>query len=126
MWRCGIILPVSSSAAQAHAFYAEVLDRGEVWAIRDGNGYPAPEADGRRAMPFWSSRARAQRIIDTVEAFRGFQPVALTLQEWRARWIPGLLADGLLVGLNWSGARATGYDVAPDDVERNLMARRRD
>lgn len=90
---CGIILLVSSSAAQAHAFYADVLDRGEVWAIRDGNGYPAPEADGGRVMPFWSSRARAQRIIDTVEAYRGFQPVALTLQEWRSRWIPGLLAD---------------------------------
>jgi hypothetical protein len=31
--------------------------------------------------------------------------------------------DGLLVGLNWSGDEATGYDLPGDDVERNLAAR---
>jgi hypothetical protein len=34
-----------------------------------------------------------------------------------------LAKDGLLVGLNWSGGTATGYDVASEDVERNLAAR---
>ena len=38
-----------------------LLRRGrEVWSVRDANGFPAPEnADGRRAMPFWSKKSRA-------------------------------------------------------------------
>lgn len=36
---------------------------------------------------------------------------------------PGLKQDGLLVGLNWSGTGATGFDLNPDDVERNLSHR---
>jgi hypothetical protein len=28
--------------------------------------------------------------------------------------------DGLLVGVNWSGARATGYDIEPSEVRRRV------
>jgi hypothetical protein len=49
--------------------------------------------------------------------------VALPLDEWRSRWLPGLSRDGILVGLNWSGDRATGYDVTAEDVERNIGGR---
>jgi hypothetical protein len=38
-------------------------------------------------------------------------------------WLPGLERDGLLVGLNWAGDRAQGYDVAPADVLPNITAR---
>lgn len=62
-------------------------------------------------------------MIDAVEAYRGFEVVSLRLDEWRSRWLPGLEKDGLRVGLNWSGERATGYDLDPDDVERNLSTR---
>lgn len=114
---------MSVSAAHADAFYKEVLKRDEVWAIRDDEGFPAPPSDGKRVMPFWSAKSRAERIVANVEAYRGFEVVALPLTEWRARWLPGLGKDGLLVGLNWSGGLATGYDLEPSDVERNLSAR---
>jgi hypothetical protein len=74
-------------------------------------------------MPFWSTERRAQRVIDSVAAYRGFEVVALPLEQWRSRWLRGLKSDDLLVGLNWSGTRATGYDVDPDDVEHNLSSR---
>lgn len=45
---------------------------------------------------------------------------ALPLTEWRERWLPGLARDGLRVGLNWSGARATGYDYTPEEVLARL------
>lgn len=114
---------MTTSAAQADAFYREVLARGEVWTIRDAGGIPAPEVDGHRAMPFWSAESRAGRIIARAEAYRGFEAVAVDLAEWRSRWLPGLQKDGLQVGLNWSSERATGYDVDPDEVERTLSAR---
>jgi hypothetical protein len=45
------------------------------------------------------------------------------LAEWRARRLPGLSKDGLRVGLNWSGNRATGDDLEPSDVALSLSSR---
>jgi hypothetical protein len=114
---------MSTSAAQASAFYDESRQGGEVWTVRDAGGYPAPNtADGARAMPFWSKRSRAERVVSTVRAYAGFEVVAVPLDEFRSRWLPGLERDGLLVGLNWSGKRATGYDVQAASVEKALAA----
>ncbi len=123
--RTGVdILGVSISAAHADAFYAESMETGEVWAVRDASGFPAPDtADGARAMPFWSKRSRAERVVTTVPAYAGFEVVAIPLDAFRERWLPGLRRDGLLAGLNWSGERASGYDVEPANVEAALAAR---
>jgi uncharacterized protein DUF2750 len=120
-----MITTMSVSAAQADAFYREVLARAEVWAIRDEGGFPAPQTPKGRAMPFWSARSRAETVIESVPAYEGFEPVPLTLDEWRSRWLSRLSKDGLRVGLNWSGSKATGFDLDPEDVERNLAARER-
>ena len=74
-------------------------------------------------MPFWSAESRALRIIEQVETYQGYEVVSLPLDVWRSRWLPGLAKDGLLVGLNWSGSSATGYDVTPVDAEAGLVAR---
>ncbi len=105
------------SASQAAAFYREVTEHRVVWTIRDEDGFPAPlNASGERAQPFWSSRSRVERIIATVAAYRGFTPVEITLDVFLERWVPGLTRDGILVGVNWTGDRATGYDIAPERV----------
>jgi hypothetical protein len=39
--------------------------------------------------------------------------VEVSWTDFRDHWLPGLTRDGLFVGVNWSGARATGYDVEP-------------
>lgn len=115
---------MSTSAAHADAFFDEVQRLGEVWAVRDKNGFPAPvNADGVRSMPFWSLASRARKIQSTVPAYRGFEVVSIPLDDWRSRWLPGLERDNLLIGLNWSGARATGYDVLPADALSSLAAR---
>jgi hypothetical protein len=88
-----------------------------VFTIEDNDGIPAPEnRDGCRAMPFWSTRSRAERVIATVPAYAKFRVRELSLEEFAARWLDDLERDGLLVGVNWSGAAATGYDVEPRDV----------
>jgi hypothetical protein len=115
---------VTASAAQADAFYREALEAATVWTVRDASGIPAPEnGDGHRAMPFWSRESRAERVVATVAAYSGFATQSVPLAEWRQRWLPGLIKDGLMVGLNWSGASATGYDLHPTEVEANLAAR---
>ena len=116
---------MGTAAAQADAFYREVLVGEHVYGIRDSAGFPAPmTASGVRAMPFWSKRWRAQWIIDTVDAHAGMEVVEHAIADWLEKWVPGLERDGLLIGLNWSGARAVGYDIAPSDLRANLEARR--
>lgn len=114
---------MSAGAVQADAFYGEVVEHATVWGIRDADGFPAPATAEGRAMPFWSLKSRAERIVANVPAYAGFEVVSMPLGEWRSRWLPGLRRDGIRVGLNWSGANATGFDLLAEDVERNFVAR---
>lgn len=115
---------VTVSAAQADAFYAEALRAQKVWTVRDASGFPAPaNRDGHRAQPFWSRRSRAEHVIESVHAYAVMEVVEIEIDVWRSRWLPGMARDGLLVGLNWSGERATGFDLQPAEVERNLSVR---
>jgi hypothetical protein len=108
---------MSLSGAHKAAFRREVLAEGRVFAIRDGDGYPAPaDPEGRRAVPFWSKPTRAQRVADQAAAFLGFEIVVIELDDWLAGWMPCLERDDMLVGVNWSGARATGFDLSPAQV----------
>lgn len=117
---------MTQSAAPADAFFTQVVGLDQVWALRDDDGFLAPaNADGQRAMPFWSSRERAERVVNTVPAYQHFAVVGLALDEWTSRWLPGLEKDGLLVGLNWSGGTARGYDIEPSADSPETPARRR-
>lgn len=112
---------MTQSAAQWAAFAREVAKNRKVWTVRDDGGYPAPvNGDGERVQPFWSSPARAERIIKTIPSYGGFRVVELSWEEFRDRWLPGLHRDGLLVGVNWTGKGATGYDIAPEDVRKRI------
>ena len=114
---------MSQSASQASEFYKQVALSKKLWTVSDENGFPAPlNSEGRRAQPFWSSLSRAQKIIDTVKAYSGFEPYELSWNDFSKKWVPGLTNDGILVGVNWSGQNATGYDIEPETVKSNVEA----
>jgi len=113
---------VSVAGTNATDFYREATSEGRVWTVRDAAGFPAPQGDGGRAMPFWSSRERVERVIARVPAYQAFDPFDMDLAAFTSRWLPGLDRDGLKVGLNWSGDRALGYDVEPNSVLAGLKA----
>jgi hypothetical protein len=116
---------MSIVTAHAAEFYREVAESSIVWGIKDSGGFPAPVATGgNRAMPFWSSESRALAVIHSVPAYKGFTPVAIEWSVFCHRWVPGLTNDGLLAGVNWSGVRASGFDLEPSDVQRNVEALR--
>ena len=114
---------MSQSASQAAAFYRDVAKNKRVWTIKDDNGFPAPKtSSGKRSQPFWSTLSRAEKIIANVPAYSGFQPHEISWVEFCSRWAPDLKKSGLLVGINWSGIRATGYDVEPGVVVQRVTA----
>lgn len=114
---------LSQSAAQANTFYCDVAKNGKVFSLRDKNGFPAPKGDGgKRSMPFWSTRSRVEKVIATVPDYSKFEVVELDWETFNKNWITGLNKDGLLIGVNWSGQKATGYDVSPINVRDNIEA----
>lgn len=123
IYSSGYDFHMSTSAAQESAFYKEVLENNTVFTIRDKDGYPAPYSNPNeeRAMPFWSLQSRAEKIIASVPAYTDFEPVEISLQEFKEKWLPGLEKDQLLVGINWSGDTAHGYDETPEEVLKYLQ-----
>jgi hypothetical protein len=108
---------MTQSASQAAAWRRDVQAQQALWTVEDDSGIPAPlNSEGKRVMPFWSSGSRVEKIIASVPAYADFRPLRLSLDEFKSQWLDGLERDGLLVGINWSGAGATGYDVEPSDV----------
>lgn len=102
-------------------FAKDVARTRKVWSIRDAGGFPAPMGpSGRRSMPFWSSAARAKRLIAAASEFTGFQPVEISWEEFRDKWLVRLEKEGWLVGVNWSGARAIGFDLEPNVVKARV------
>ncbi len=113
---------MSISAVHAGAFVSEALAADKVWGIRDEAGFPtSTNASGEIAMPFWSSEGRAKKITESVSAYGGFEPTPIELTAFVERWLPGLEKDGLCCGLNWSGERATGYDLKPSELLARLL-----
>jgi hypothetical protein len=71
-----------------------------------------------QAATFYREVAASGRV----SAYEGFEPFELTLQEFMDTWLIGLVKDQFQAGLNWSGGRATGYDIEPSRV-RQILAR---
>ena len=116
---------MSQSASQASVFYAEVAASDVVWTVRDDAGFPAPlTPEGYRSQPFWSSRSRVEKIIRSVPAYADFTPHEISWFDFRERWVPGLTNDGIKVGVNWSGPKATGYDVDAWVVQESVEHRK--
>lgn len=112
---------MTQSASQAAAFYRDVAKNRMMWTVEDDVGYPAPmTSSGQRAQPFWSSKKRAEKIIAEVPAYAIFKPVEVTWDDFVNNWASDLASSGLLMGINWSGPRATGYDVEPANVLQNV------
>jgi len=114
---------MSQASSQAAAFYREVAKNQVVWTIRDQGGFPAlMSSGGQRAQPFWSSRSRVERIIAGVPAYAGFEPYQIAWEDFRTKWLPRLVKDGVNAGVNWSGKSATGYDLPPEVVRKGVEA----
>jgi hypothetical protein len=112
----------SFSSVNAQAFRDDLIKNEKVWIIKDENGIPAPKNnEGKRALPFWSTERRAQNMVESVIEYKDCWTHALTLDEFESKWLKGMEEDDLLVGINWSGSRTTGYDVTPQEVRTWLQ-----
>lgn len=110
---------MSTSGAQAAAFFRDVVQTNVVWWVRDDDGSPAPiSSTGQRAFPYWSSEARARRAAKLWGP--QFRVSSMPLSHWRSAELPELDRDGFRVGINWSGPRLIGWDFTVSEVVTRL------
>lgn len=114
---------MSVAAEQARLFYEQVaLDR-VVYTLMDDDQFLVFRVMDHNVVPFWSCRNQVARIRQSQLAYTSFTIEELSLDEFFSETLP-LLADAeMCVGINWSGARLTGYDMTPDDVQQTLERR---
>jgi hypothetical protein len=111
---------MSIAAAQASTFYEEVVREQTVFTFTEDGSFLVFRVDGKEVVPFWSSRSRLDRIQREHPKYRGYACEEIALKEFLATTLVDLAAEGVAVGVNWSGSRLTGYDVSVDDLRRNI------
>jgi len=58
----------------------------------------------------------------TVPAYADFEPYEISLADFCQNWIPKMAKDSFLVGVNWSGKNALGYDIESNKVQEYVEA----
>src|SRR5512146_2425867 len=109
---------MSGSAAHTSAFYRDVAKNRRLWTSRRDGAYAVVAARGGHSVqPMWSTLSRIRRIIKAVPAYAGSEPTEIGWEECRDEWFPRFRREHILVGVNWSGATASGYDLDADWVQ---------
>jgi hypothetical protein len=118
---------MSNASAQAHQFYREVAKNREVWTVRKGDVLAkATLRDGKTSTPFWpttpfwSTRTRIERVLQSIPVYAGSEPVRITFDEFTRDWIPRIRQEQGLLGINWSGPSLRGFNLDPDFVLRAI------
>jgi hypothetical protein len=80
------------------------------------------ESNGAQVQPLWSSRKRVVKIIKTVKGYEDCTILGIHWSEFENMWIDQLAKEGILLGVNWSGPNADGYEMAPHLVAQSVKA----
>ena len=114
-------------ADHAQTFVVEVAVSGELFGLEfDEGGDPPlwPFDTDRQARPFWSSHRRAAEMLAGPLASGRLRVAVYTWEAFESAIAPALQDRGVLVGLNWSGAQARGYNRTAAEVIAAVNAER--
>jgi hypothetical protein len=89
-------------------FIRRVVDAEKVWYLSSKNGVAYCDSNGKEAaggpaavLLFFSDEAYAQRAHKS--HFWDYEVSSISLFDFLYRWLPGMSADGVLAGSNWTG-----------------------
>ena len=111
---------MSTAAIHANAFYGQVAKEGSLFSFSDEDSMLVFLIRDCEVTPFWSSRSRIERVRDEHPKYAALVIDQVPLEKFMLKTLPHLEAEGIHIGVNWSGARLTGYDVSAPDLRRNI------
>jgi len=86
----------------------------------DDGGFLVFPIHGKEVVPFWSSRSRLEKVATEHPKYATYQPEQLPLEEFLQKTLALFEEENIQVGVNWAGARLSGYDISPQDMKINI------
>lgn len=115
---------MSTAGLHYHRFAEQVAQDERVFTFTCEGELLVYPVRGNEVVPFWSSRSQLETIQKRFPKYQKHSISEMSLSEFY-EWLAQLEDEGILVGVNWSGERLTGYDVTVADL-RELLAHRLD
>ncbi|GAA0997876.1 DUF2750 domain-containing protein [Subtercola frigoramans] len=98
-------------------FAERVRSSGTVWLLHDDAGVLVSALGGERAVPFWSSRALAEKASESDLLGRSLSAIDVSLADWISKWLVKLEFQGAVVGLDWLTTHTNGLNYHPAAVK---------
>ena len=117
---------MSTAAAHATTFYVDAATHRVVFTLLEDDSFLVLRVGGTEVIPFWSTRARIQKMQELHPKYSGYAIEEIPLSKFMSTTLDLLAAESIRVGVNWSGERLTGYDLSVDDLRRNIGHHLRD
>jgi hypothetical protein len=117
------MLELAAASKERHDKFVErVVAAREVWGLKSAEGWACSRStahgfEDRDVMPFWSDRAYAKQCAK--EDWSHYQTTSIPLTIFLERWLPGMAADGCIVGTTWN-AHFCGYEIEPLDLMQQI------
>lgn len=104
------------------SFIEEIVKQQKVWTIEENeDAYAtATNMDGQSIIPFWSSKLGAEKIINSVKAYRDYKPNEISIENF-IQLLTELDNEGLLIGANWRGKQLMGHDMEPKEIIADIF-----
>lgn len=107
---------------QLSIFLTTVKPTQTLWALQDKKSEDWVVLDSLQfeetdVMPLWSSEALAQ--AHCVEEWKDYIATAITMADWFEFWVDDLLADNVVIGINW-GDEAGDAEVDLAELTQSL------
>ncbi len=113
---------MSAAGSQYDRFCSDVVRHQRVFTFTSSCELLVMPVGGREVVPFWSSLDRLKRTVKLHPKYAAHEMTEMSFAEFQ-KWLDQLSDEGILVGVNWSGAKLTGYDVSVADLRIALEHR---
>lgn len=97
---------------------AEVVSQGKIWSLRSDRGWVMVSTDQEECLPVWPSEDFARPWIN--RDWSDCEPVAIELDDWVKRWLPGMQGDGIAIAV-FPGTGEDGMVVDPEELRASLI-----
>lgn len=116
------MLQDTATAQENHdRFVRRVIASESVWGLQNEFGFQSCESHEdaqRRVLLFWSDAAYARRAMS--KDYQDCEPATIDLFSFLFRWLPGMMADSVVVGTNYT-ADLCGLEIEPMGLQDQLL-----
>ncbi len=100
-------------------FIKQCVELQQVWGLYSDAGWVILPDNGDEHFPIWSHAELASQWA--AGEFADCQPKAVALDEWLAKWLPGMEEDGLLAAVS-PNQEGDAIVVAAEELLENIQA----